>query len=85
MVLSSATLQQQKKQKTQDGYITVSKPGKGSEPKKLSEKVFEYVVNNIATGAFKPAKKISQRRLASTLNVSQFPIREALEKLEQHG
>ena len=52
---------------------------------RLSEKVYDYIVSNIASGRFVPSERISQRAIASQLSVSHIPVREAMEKLLQHG
>ena len=51
----------------------------------LVEKVFDHVVENIATGVYPPASKITQERLAKELNISHVPVREAMERLQHHG
>ena len=52
---------------------------------RLSQKVFDFVVNGIITGRLEPNQNISQRFLGEQLSLSHFPIREAMEKLEQDG
>lgn len=49
------------------------------------QKAYDFVVTNIMDGTFKPATKLVERELASQLKISSVPVREAMEKLEQHG
>lgn len=60
---------------------------KQSEPRSasLAEVVFEFVVSNIMKGNYTQKKKLGQRTLAKQLNISHVPVREALEKLREHG
>lgn len=60
----------------------------GREPKEtglLSERAFDYVVDNICNGNFKPGQKVGERKIARQLGISQIPVREAMEKLWQRG
>jgi GntR family transcriptional regulator, rspAB operon transcriptional repressor len=50
-----------------------------------SEEVYQYVVSAITTGHFSPAQKITERELAAELKISHVPVREAMERLAQHG
>lgn len=59
--------------------------GNQSRTKLLSDMVFDHVVTNIVTGELPPSAKISQRDLAQKLNVSQIPVREGMQKLQQEG
>lgn len=52
---------------------------------KLSHKVFDYVVNKIRSGGLTPSTRITERQLASELEISHVPVREAMEVLHQHG
>lgn len=52
---------------------------------RLSQVVYNYVVQMISEGKFEPGKRITEEGLSRPLNVSHVPVREALEKLEQHG
>ena len=57
----------------------------GKETGSLSAKAFDYVVNNICSGNFKPGQKVGERKIARQLGISQIPVREAMEKLWQRG
>ena len=57
----------------------------GTEKTRLSQQVYDYVVKNITNGNLEPATKITERALAGKLDISHVPVREAFEKLEQHG
>ena len=72
-------------QQTAPEEKTVLAEVKGETGPRLSERIFEYVVINIANGKLKPTEKISQRKLAQRLGVSPIPVREAMEKLLQCG
>ena len=58
---------------------------KGVNGEKLSEVVFDHVVRNIRSGKYLPSDKISLVEIAQELNVSAMPVRNAMEKLEEHG
>jgi DNA-binding GntR family transcriptional regulator len=51
----------------------------------LSERIFEVLKNLILAGELKPGERILEAKLATELNVSRAPIREALLLLAQHG
>jgi DNA-binding GntR family transcriptional regulator len=51
----------------------------------LSEQIVEVLKNLILAGELKPGERILEAQLASQLNVSRAPIREALLLLAQHG
>lgn len=51
----------------------------------LSERVFDYVVDNICNGHLRPGQKVGEREIARKLGVSQIPVREAVHKLWQRG
>jgi DNA-binding GntR family transcriptional regulator len=51
----------------------------------LGEKVFQYVVENICSGKFVAGQRITERGLAGEMKISHVPVREAIEKLQQHG
>ena len=57
----------------------------GSRKLRRSEEVYQYVVSAITTGHFSPAQKITERELAAELKISHVPVREAMERLAQHG
>jgi DNA-binding GntR family transcriptional regulator len=48
----------------------------------LPRQIREYIVEGIVSGRWKPGERIVERRIASELDVSQTPIREALRELE---
>jgi DNA-binding GntR family transcriptional regulator len=51
----------------------------------LSERIFEILKDFILTGELQPGERILEAQLATKLNVSRAPIREALLLLAQHG
>jgi len=51
----------------------------------LSEQISEVLKNLILAGELKPGERILEAQLATKLNVSRAPIREALLLLAQHG
>ena len=51
----------------------------------LSEKVYDYVVENISNGNWPFGSKIVERQVAKELGISHIPVREAMEKLKQNG
>jgi DNA-binding GntR family transcriptional regulator len=51
----------------------------------LAEKVYRHVVAGIHSGHLTPKSRLTQRSLANQLRVSQVAVREALERLAQHG
>ncbi|WP_432135639.1 MULTISPECIES: GntR family transcriptional regulator [unclassified Streptomyces] len=48
----------------------------------LREQIREHIVEGIVSGRWKPGERIVERRIASELEVSQTPVREALRELE---
>jgi DNA-binding GntR family transcriptional regulator len=52
---------------------------------RLSDKVFDYVVESIREGRFALGSRITERAIARQLDISHVPVREAMEKLLQHG
>jgi DNA-binding GntR family transcriptional regulator len=52
---------------------------------KLSDYVIDYVVNNIMSGEYSPASRIDPKEISQQLSISQMPVRDALEKLEERG
>jgi DNA-binding GntR family transcriptional regulator len=52
---------------------------------KLSDYVIEYIVQNIINGEYSPASRIDPKDICRLLNISQMPVRDALEKLEERG
>ena len=51
----------------------------------LAEQAYRVIREGIATGLFSAAERVTERGLATRLNVSATPIREALRRLEQEG
>ena len=52
---------------------------------RLSDQVFDYVVEGIAAGRYAQAVRITERELAEALGVSHVPVREAMERLQKEG
>jgi hypothetical protein len=48
---------------------------------RLSDKVFDYVVDAIHEGRFAPGARITERAIARQLDISHVPVREAMKKL----
>jgi DNA-binding GntR family transcriptional regulator len=48
----------------------------------LRDQIREHIVEGIVSGRWKPGERIVERRIASELEVSQTPVREALRELE---
>ncbi|GAB3645638.1 GntR family transcriptional regulator [Streptomyces sparsus] len=48
----------------------------------LREQIREHLVEGIVSGRWKPGERIVERRIATELEVSQTPVREALRELE---
>jgi DNA-binding GntR family transcriptional regulator len=48
----------------------------------LREQIREHIVDGIVSGRWKPGERIVERRIATELEVSQTPVREALRELE---
>ncbi|GGP19443.1 GntR family transcriptional regulator [Thermocladium modestius] len=51
----------------------------------LSEKVYKELLSNIVAGKFRLGESLREDTLASMLNVSRTPVREALARLERDG
>jgi DNA-binding GntR family transcriptional regulator len=51
----------------------------------LAEQAYRAIREGIATGLFKAGERVTERGLATKLNVSATPVREALRRLEQEG
>ena len=56
-----------------------------SEVKQLRDLIFEHLRQEILDGHLKPDDRLIERDIATKLNVSRTPIREALRKLESEG
>jgi DNA-binding GntR family transcriptional regulator len=52
---------------------------------KLSDHVMDYVVKRISSGEYPPESRIDPKEIARKLDISQMPVRDALERLEQLG
>jgi len=52
------------------------------EVKNLTIRVLEYIRNRIITGDLVPGQKLNENKLASRLEISRHPIREAFRVLE---
>jgi DNA-binding GntR family transcriptional regulator len=57
----------------------------GIEIKNVVAAVLEHVRHKIITGAFKPGQRVSESKIASILDVSRSPVREAFRVLEGQG
>lgn len=58
----------------------------GNEKKvNLYEQVYQSIKNSIIHGEFQPGEKLKEAKLATLLNASRTPIRDAFRKLEQEG
>jgi DNA-binding GntR family transcriptional regulator len=51
----------------------------------LAEQAYQAIREGIATGLFSAGERVTERGLATRLNVSATPVREALRRLEQEG
>src|SRR5258708_5968032 len=51
----------------------------------LAEQAYQAIREGIATGLFQAGERVTERGLATRLNVSATPVREALRRLEQEG
>jgi DNA-binding GntR family transcriptional regulator len=51
----------------------------------LAEQAYRAIREGIATGLFSAGERVTERGLATRLNVSATPIREALRRMEQEG
>jgi DNA-binding GntR family transcriptional regulator len=51
----------------------------------LAEQAYQAIREGIATGLFSAGERVTERGLATKLNVSATPVREALRRLEQEG
>jgi len=52
---------------------------------RLSDKVYQFVVQKVMSGRLPPSTRITEQSLAAMVGVSPAPVREAMEKLEQNG
>jgi DNA-binding GntR family transcriptional regulator len=51
----------------------------------LADQAYQSIREGIATGLFEAGERVTERGLATRLNVSPTPVREALRRLEQDG
>jgi DNA-binding GntR family transcriptional regulator len=51
----------------------------------LADQAYQSIREGIATGLFQPGERVTERGLATRLDVSPTPVREALRRLEQDG
>ncbi len=51
----------------------------------LSAKVYNYIIEGVINDRYQPGEKIPERKIASELNISHVPVREALERLFREG
>jgi DNA-binding GntR family transcriptional regulator len=66
-------------------HLRELKGSKRSVRNNLSDYVMDFVVDKILTGEYLPDSRIDPKEIAQTLDISQMPIRDALEKLEERG
>lgn len=51
----------------------------------ISKQIIDFLHENIIFGIYKPGFRIVERKIASDLNISQSPVREALKVIEEEG
>ena len=51
----------------------------------IREVVYEYLRNKILTGTIRSGERLSEGKLAQSINTSRTPVREALHKLEMES
>ena len=56
-----------------------------STKQRLSDRVFDYVVDNIQRRRFKPGAKLTEQKISEELSVSHIPVRKAIERLHREG
>lgn len=52
---------------------------------RLADDVYEQILSAIVTGQISPGERLIQEKIASEINISRTPVREALLRLEQEG
>jgi len=52
---------------------------------RLADDVYEQILSAIVTGQIAPGERLIQEKIASEINISRTPVREALLRLEQEG
>ena len=82
---SNEAIQSRWKKEALGGLVATGSHNDGSGISRLSQRVYNHVVANIINGNFKPSMKLVERELAEQTGMSHVPVREAMEKLEQHG
>lgn len=67
----------------------MTKKSDSTTPKKnavpVRERTYEYLKEKLLSGRFRPGERLTEEHLASELEVSRTPVREALHKLEREG
>jgi DNA-binding GntR family transcriptional regulator len=70
------------------GYPSLLVPGPSKSSKKsenVAVRVFNYVLNQICQGCYRPGDRINEYQISKTLKVSNIPVREAMERLISMG
>ncbi|MBO4725612.1 MAG: GntR family transcriptional regulator, partial [Firmicutes bacterium] len=65
--------------------IQTGKDNNQKNSKSLAENLFSALQEDILTGKFKPAEKLTEQRICDEYGVSRTPVREALHQLEKVG
>ena len=65
--------------------LTPISPAAGESSRQLGETVADAIVNAVAQGVLQPGQRVVEADLASQLNVSRVPIREAIKILQAQG
>ena len=65
--------------------VSLVSPNRQSFGNRLSDRVYDYVVERIFKNDFKQGQKITESDLAKELKISTAPVREAMIKLDQEG
>ncbi len=55
------------------------------EPQSLSERVYNYLKEQILSGAIEGGERIPEERVGRLFGISRTPIREAIKRLEEYG
>ncbi|HZD56547.1 MAG TPA: GntR family transcriptional regulator [Anaerolineales bacterium] len=69
---------------TESGFESAG-PSDRLEKKSLKDEVFEYLHKRIVAGNYSPGEWLRQEEISTTLDVSQTPVREALDRLVSVG
>lgn len=54
-------------------------------PQTLASQIYEHLRNEVLTGSLEPGQWLKEQEIATTLNVSRTPVREAVRRLAQDG